>query len=148
MGIKGKIQMIRIILLILISTNAYADLDRVEVRTEKYISKHDTFFPEYTVIKDPAIDATGPERWSLGVNIGVDMSLKDTYWKNNIRGATTTKQFRYVGWEFEIGQKVHKNISVFYYHFSEHGLDIEKEMYPLQDSVGISFCFFGTQCNN
>jgi len=129
-----------------------AELQRASVEAESLYSKQDFFIPEYSANKRPLDRTTGPERWAYSLKLRNDFKLTDTrfgqtYWNNTVTGLSTTRQFRYVGYEFKVLHNFTPGVGVFYYHHSEHGLDIERQGYPLQDSFGVVFCFAGKECN-
>ena len=128
-----------------------AELDRVSVEVESLYTLHDEFIPEYTSIKRPLDKAPKKEAWAYSITLHNNFTLYEgglgkTLWLNRIRGMSTTKQFRYVGYKFMLIQQLTKGFGVFYNHHSEHGLDIKRGMYPLQDSFGVSFCLGGREC--
>lgn len=139
-----------------------SELRELTFRTGYFINKIDPFFPEYHITgnnhynvgMDSSVDYDDERRehWSLDVAMDINLDLFDwalgsVYWDNTINGRTTTAQFRYVAWEFELGHKFNDTVSVFYYHHSEHGMDIDRTGYPLHDTVGISLCLAGRDCN-
>ena len=128
-----------------------SELQRLSVEAESLYSKQDFFLPEYSVNKRTLDDVSGRERWAYSLKLRADIKLADTglgktYWNNTVTGMSTTKQFRYVGYEFKVLHQITSGVGVFYYHHSEHGLDIERNGYPLQDSFGVVLCFAGRQC--
>ena len=73
------------------------------------------------------------------VSITVDTNLFwDVFWKNHIHGESTSKQFRGVGWEFELYAKPFFWIDVGYRHHSRHCLDgVFPFPYPVEESLFI-----------
>lgn len=128
-----------------------SEIKRLSFDVESFYSKHDPFLPDYSAYKRPLDKTTGKEKWFYHVTLRSDISitktgLGETLWYNTIRGASTTRQFRYVGYEFRFVQQFTKGFGMFYHHHSEHGLEVENRRYPLQDSFGLSFCLGGLEC--
>lgn len=83
-------------------------------------------------------------RTNLRLDIGLlprdDPTEHILYWHNNIHGSVDqeSKEYREVGWEFEMGSRINRYFDVFYYHHSEHVLEQERSYkFPLEDSYGI-----------
>jgi hypothetical protein len=58
------------------------------------------------------------------------------YWNNEILAKTTTRQYRSVAWEFEVGFNL-KRVEFFYNHMSRHCLECNADQsYPLENYVG------------
>lgn len=135
------------------TTTNSAELKRTSLEVESVYSKHDTLLPEYTsskMFKFP-YQPTTQEQWSFNLKLRNDFILNkgifgETLWLNTITGASTTKQFRYIGYEFKIVQQFTKGFGIFYRHHSEHGMDVFRARYPLEDVIGISICFGGLDC--
>lgn len=131
------------------------ELERLSLDVESFYSKGDAFLPEYSTFRRPQLpyQQQGAEQWSYSLGLTMNLLLADTvlgktYWNNRVTGASTTKQFRYVGYEFRFLHQFTPGIGIFYHHHSEHGLDIEREAYPLHDSFGVVFCLAGRQCDD
>lgn len=131
-----------------------AELERLSMDVGSYYTMQDFFQPEYTTIRRPQMpyqQEAGQERWSYSLKLNMDLKITDTllgktYWNNRVTGASTTRQFRYVGYEFSFVHQFNKGLGVFYHHHSEHALDAEKKTYPLQDSFGVVLCLAGRTC--
>ncbi len=152
--IRQTLELILLAISIVICSRAGgAELRLVSLDIETFYSKHDPFLPEYATYKRSQLpyQQSGKEQWSYSLKLRNDILLfnsilGDTLWENVITGASTTNQFRYVGYEFYVRQRLTDNFSIFYHHHSEHGLDTYRRGYPLQDSFGINVCFGGSEC--
>lgn len=122
-----------------------------------FYNKKSWFLDEYTDYKiNPydrlTEDSKGErERWSYELRLFFDTDLAKTkfgefYLNQQVTGMSTTRQFRYVSWEFKLGQRLTDRFDIYYHHKSEHGLDIERNSYPMHDAIGISYCFGGSDC--
>ena len=123
-------------------------IDKVEFSSERYYNQRYSYIPEYSVFE---MDTSDGEKWNYNLSLRSDTTLHQTwagrtYWNNRVHGMSTDRQFRHVGYEFEIGQQFNRHVGVFYYHHSQHVLEMEKEDYPLTDSIGIKICFGGRRC--
>ncbi len=66
----------------------------------------------------------------------IESSAVCLYWNNEILAKTTTRQYRSVAWEFEVGFNL-KRVDFFYNHMSRHCLECnEDRSYPLENYVG------------
>jgi len=139
------------------STAGAAELKRAGFQGGHVYNKHDLFIPEYTDYEMGPVarhnqSGTGkPERWAYELRLFMDIDLYKSkygtfYWNNDVIGMSTTRQFRYVSWDFETGYQFNKRIGLFYHHQSEHVLERERNSYPMHDVMGIRFCFGGSKC--
>ncbi len=105
---------------------------------------------EYLAIND--IGSTkygeGGETWRYGVATDFDLDLIRygqwaLYWDNHVHMAATQCCVRHVGWEFEWGAEISKHADLFYYHHSEHIMDLDRPVrrYPLQNMYGVRLVF-------
>lgn len=67
---------------------------------------------------------------------------KKTYINQNILSTYTTKQFRAIAWNPEVGYNFDSGVDVYYKHYSGHALDSKiGQKFPENNSVGIRFNF-------
>jgi hypothetical protein len=139
------------------------EVNEVSFKSAKIYNMRDPFFPKYTLIREsprakpPINKKTGEPRWEQTeawnhhVSLKLDLNLLKNkygalYWDQEIVGQSTTRQFRRIFWDFEVGISIKDKVSLFHHHRSEHGLDIRTTGYPLRDMYGIKLCFFGKGC--
>lgn len=106
---------------------------------------------EYLRFNDQGADKyeeSGEETWRYGSAVRFNLDLlryRDfaIYWDNHVHMAATQCCVRHVGWEFEAGLSASKHLDFFYYHHSEHVLDVQREnrRYPLVNQYGVRFIF-------
>lgn len=130
-----------------------AEVKEVRFEVESHYNLRDPFLPDYTVGQRPQLQEYSPkkEEWSYSIRLINEFSLfkgilGETLWYNKVTGASTTTRFRYVGYEYRFTQQITPGFGIYYHHHSEHGIDIDREEFPLQDSFGVSLCFIGTKC--
>lgn len=75
------------------------------------------------------------------VNLGLDLDLPVNFYYNNlITSITDTRQFRHIGYEFEVGHRPMDGLEVYFKHFSGHALDEEyNKDFPQTNKVGVRF---------
>jgi hypothetical protein len=105
---------------------------------------------EYLAINDQGSTKYGDsdETWRYGSAVKFNLDLirfgdYGLYWDNNVHMSATQCCVRHVGWEFEAGARASKHLDFFYYHHSQHILDLERESrrYPLVNRYGVRFVF-------
>lgn len=90
------------------------------------------------------------EYWTRGAAMNVDYDILRYgdyawYWKNKVHMAATNVAVRHVGWEYELGARLGKSFDVFWYHHSEHVMDLDREdRFPLRDYYGFRFVLIET----
>jgi hypothetical protein len=103
---------------------------------------------EYLHINDPGSTKYGDssEHWVYGSAVDIDFDLISygnyaLYWQNHVHMAATNVAVRHVGWEFETGARAGKHLDFFYYHHSEHLMDMERgaRRFPLVNYYGVRF---------
>jgi hypothetical protein len=77
------------------------------------------------------------------LNLGLDLEMPASiYFNNKITSITDDSQFRFVGYNFEIGAEPIKGIEVYFEHFSGHALDqTYVNDFPQFNKVGIRWNF-------
>jgi len=139
------------LLVALSSTVAYAKgfkVKNLSLELSSFYNKNEYFIPEYTLYESGPMDRINAERevWNYEVQLNMDLQLAETffgktYWHNTITGRSTTNQFRYTAWTFEVGQSLTDGMDLFYNHKSEHVLELQRDGYPLHDTFGVRFNF-------
>jgi hypothetical protein len=139
-----------------------AELHNLSFESTKIYNYRNPYLPEYTLLRE-APRAKSPldeylpweqkEAWNRQVALTLELVLVHNdhgtlYWDQKIAAFSTTKQFRHVYWDFEIGVNVLGNFEVFHHHKSEHSMEqaASPNGYPLLDMYGVRFCFAGTKC--
>ncbi len=104
---------------------------------------------EYLQINDNgATNYDTGETWKYGTAVRFNLALIQygdygLYWNNHVHMAATECCVRHVGWEFEGGAHASKHLDFFYYHHSQHILDLDRpdRRYPLINEYGVRFIF-------
>jgi hypothetical protein len=144
--------MIKYFILLFISTKALSG-DLVEVKQlgmkgGTIYNQHDSYIPEYTTYETSPKEKQSSEKeiWSYQVELFLDININrwGTYFNQLITGQSTTKQFRYVSWDYSIGQSLVSGIDLYFNHKSEHVFESHKSSYPRKDVIGFKFCFIGS----
>lgn len=88
-----------------------------------------------------------PFRERIALNLGVDFT-DWLYMRHKIHGATTKKQFHWVGWQFDIGTRPFKWLELGFRHHSQHTLDGPSPGYrfPVEDSIFVRLNVLGEKC--
>lgn len=101
----------------------------------------------------PTLNGNGLENRTLGKEVNLFMNVdfgRYFFWNNRIHGASDEVvgtqgkgQFRDVGWQFWLGFRPLKILTVEYEHHSQHMLDhASPDRFPVEDSVGIKIHIF------
>lgn len=112
------------------------------------IIKLDELSVDYKHFKDGGRDPLfydSKKKEYLGLNINTDFA-KIFYWDNIVHSATDQYQFHLIGWNFKLGARVTKFLSLQMEHHSQHILDATYPYmaYPVEDNVGIRLYLYGT----
>jgi len=77
------------------------------------------------------------------LNLQVDTVILDyVYWNHKIHSQVDNRQFRVIGWDFQIGITLLQGIDLEYGHFSKHWLDFNTSVeFPVEDYFGFKFYF-------
>jgi hypothetical protein len=118
-----------------------AELDKVDMEYYKIVNNRN----DYTQFPDAQGAAPGQEHWVDGAAILWDINLlrwsdvASLYWHNRVHMEDTNAQVRQVGWEWEAGIDIKSKVDFFWYHHSQHALDmaVPGERYPLQNMYGV-----------
>lgn len=73
------------------------------------------------------------------VNLGLDLDLPLNFYYNNlVTSITDSRQFRHVGYEFEIGNEPIDGVELYFKHFSGHALDESYgKAFPQANKIGV-----------
>lgn len=83
-----------------------------------------------------------------GLNLTIQTDfLKYLYSKNVVWSLADQHQFRWIGWNYNLGARILPFLEVEYEHFSKHILDKEypyknQGRFPVEDSVNVNFYFY------
>lgn len=147
--------MIRLLLALFLSVPVLAD-SSLAVATSGRIFNLNEVSLVYRSYSDssrlPLVTQNGlPDRSiSSGINLNVNIDFASYfYWDNTIHtysdaiASGNPGQHRTVSWEYSLGVRITKELSVGYYHHSQHILDhaYSKDL-PLEDAVEIKFTIF------
>ena len=77
---------------------------------------------------------------AFNINLGIGEYVK---WKNRVWTNGNDSQLHTVGWEYDISAQLHKNLSLFWYHHSQHAMDdfTGFDRFPLRNYYGARFHF-------
>lgn len=78
------------------------------------------------------------ERLTLRMDTTADKLI---FFNNRIHATTDATQYRMIGWEFELGTFLTKQLSLQYIHHSQHVLDAFRGQWPFEDSIAVRFYF-------
>ncbi len=128
----------------------YYLLEPTRVTTEFYEVKQNR--DSYLRINAEGSDRFGEsnEYWNKGAAMNMDFDILRYgnyawYWKNKVHMAATNVAVRHVGWEYELGARLGKSFDVFWWHHSEHIMDMGREdRFPLRDYYGFRFVLIET----
>lgn len=89
----------------------------------------------------PYFTLSQKERLTLTVNVDL---LPGIFWKNRIHGTTDSAQYRFIGYNPQIGLRPIKGLTLQFEHHSRHLLDTQMPgHFPVEDSVGATFYLYG-----
>lgn len=118
------------------------DVDYFDMRVQKFKENRDPLTPDIDQDR-----YTGRVATDFGLRI-----LEVGYWNNTVHTEGTESQLQTVGWHYEMGIRVHKQVSVFHEHHSRHRMDSEvidtdpnddyRTKFPVEDSYGIRMQFY------
>lgn len=85
-----------------------------------------------------------PFRERIGLNLGVEFT-DWLFMRQRIHGATSAKQFAWVGWEFSFGVRPFNWLEIGYRHHSQHALDQRSpgRRFPVEDALDIKLIIIG-----
>lgn len=105
--------------------------------------------------RDPLTPSYSDDAYYGRVAANFNLRLLDVfYWNNYVHTEGTTSQVRTVGWQWDLGLHVSKQIDFFYQHHSRHVMDAEDPVYytdrdtreqiryPMENSYGIRLRFY------
>lgn len=118
------------------------DLDSFNIKVTKFGCNREFQIPEI-----PCRNWTGRTAAEFDIIL-----FKHGFWRNNLHGEGAVGKFWTIGWQWELGLKLGKQIEVVYEHHSRHTMDVEQPYYidrldgqrkqfyyPVEDSIGIRF---------
>lgn len=85
----------------------------------------------------PYFDRHMQDRLTLRLNTDLFSGL---FFDNRVHGTTDDTQYKWVGWNFQVGVRLMPEFSVQYEHHSQHMLDAGMGAhFPVEDSVGFTW---------
>lgn len=110
----------------------------------------------FTCNRDPQLPDLECQDWKGRVSAQFDLGiLKYGFWRNDVHAEGTDAKFMSVGWHWELGAKLGKQIELIYEHHSRHTMDteqpyswipgqtyVEQNRYPVEDSFGVRIIFY------
>lgn len=111
---------------------------------------------KFTCNRDPQIPELECSDWRGRVAAQFDLGLlKYGFWRNDVHAEGTEAKFMTVGWHWELGAKLGKQVELIYEHHSRHTMDKEQpyswtpdtdylrqNKYPVEDSFGVRIIFY------
>lgn len=126
------------------------DLDYLGMEYRKHVNYRDSYYHDYEIVDGKC--SFQSECFGYGANILFDFTLVQfplninyepvrLFWRNDVGMDSTNKQVRQVGWLYEFGLALGKDIELFTRHHSRHVLEAENTYYgfPLRDEYVIRF---------
>lgn len=110
-------------------------VDELSVEFTEIVNKKHFFFPDYT-----------SEDWTYGLGLNWDVrAMEILYWKNHSYFDMDSR-VKHIGWDYEVGANLGKNISIFWRHHSQHiaeGLSPDRinNSFPIDDRYGVRIYF-------
>lgn len=106
---------------------------------------------KFTGNKELMIPEIPGSQWSYRIATNFDMQiLRYGFWRNRVHGEAAYAKFYSVGWEYDMGIKLGRQVEIYWHHHSRHTMDIDLPFYydrmqnrfnqidyPVEDSVGI-----------
>lgn len=110
---------------------------------------------KFTGNKELMIPEIPGNQWSYRIATNFDLEFfKYIFWRNQVHGEAAYAKFYSVGWEYDLGFKIGKQIEIFWHHHSRHTMDInlpyyynriddtfDQIDYPVEDSVVLRLIF-------
>ena len=122
---------------------SFMELCKFSMDFAKLENNRDPYYP----YADPG--ANGPETWDkeVAANFDLDLIRYGDYaltWDNTVHTETTNRQFRQVGWKFEVAAHLGSRFKLYYRHHSQHLMDADGQglRYPLYNAVGAQIVFY------
>lgn len=108
-------------------------VNRLYIETEKRVKTNREYY-----LKDETAA-------KYDLNLGLDLELPATFYYNNkVLSTTDSNQFRFIGYEFEVGARPFDGIDVYFGHFSGHALDQQYDRdFPQRNMIGIRWNIIG-----
>ena len=137
-----KYPLVLLLLILVLPTESRAEyflnLEKAELDYARIDSRtRDPYVPEYT------------NKWkdAAAIKFRIGLFRGKVYWNNNVHGETVdTGVFQIVGWQWEMGIRITKQVSLFRDHHSRHRLEDRPEkrfkegsQFPVEDRYGIRF---------
>jgi hypothetical protein len=105
------------------------DLDSFDFRAAKFTGNRDPITPDIPV---------DGYRGRLATQFQVRL-FEVGYWKNYVHTEGTDAKVETVGWQWEIGVRISKQLSTYWEHHSRHRMDAETPgKFPVEDSFGFA----------
>lgn len=146
-----------ILVLLLALTNNVSFASETKVKYNPYMKlKHFSLdIGKFTGNKEPMIPEIEGPMWSYRIATNFDLEFfKYIFWRNQVHGEAAYAKFYSVGWEYDLGFKLGKQIEIFWHHHSRHTMDIDLPIYynritgeldqldyPVEDSIVLRLIF-------
>ena len=132
----------RLLLLLLLCTNAYAANDNWFIQVDELTLNYKKYHPS----------SRHPLFYDSKMKEGIDLTMNNDlgfgllFWDNVIHSATNSSQYYLVGWQFKLGLRMTQFLTVQYEHHSQHVLDstYPNMKFPVEDSVGFTLRILST----
>jgi hypothetical protein len=126
-----------------------------QVQAASFMKLNDFYLDVYKVADNQRVhqvELLPGEDWSQGTsaNYSLDLIRTEKYrmrWDNKVHGEATNKQFRQVGWQYDLSIGTGR-IDIFHSHHSQHLMDMDNGggqqglmAFPLENRYGIRIHF-------
>lgn len=100
---------------------------------------------KYLFNRDPYIPEIAPTDWRGRLSMDMDIRLMPFLrWNNVVHTSGDDSAVKHVGWEFEFVIDMFDKVQPFYYHHSQHVLEMERpsRSFPVVDRYGLRFNWY------
>jgi len=149
-----KIKMYKLLLLTLLASPVFAE---TKVKYNPYMRlKHFSLdISRMTGNKELMLPEIPGNEWNARIATNFDVEFfKYIFWRNQVHGEAAYAKFYSVGWRYDLGFQLGKQIQIFWHHHSRHTMDVdlpyyynriteefEQIDYPVEDSVVLRLIF-------
>lgn len=100
-------------------------------------------YAQYLSGHTPYLNAGQIPHERLNLNVNIELLDDWLYMNNTVHSLTDQSQFRFMGWEYELGINVYDYVHIYYQHFSGHLLDDTYQWpSPLDNTIGVKLYLY------
>lgn len=134
-------------------TNSYGLLD--ELKPYLRLNHFSFDLAKFRTNKELMLPEIPADAWDARVAANFNFTaLRYIFWRNRVHGESAGYKFYSVGWQYNLGIKITKQIEFFWDHHSRHTMDVEQpyyvdrmdgmvkqQLYPVEDSFVLRLIF-------